>query len=233
MPAPRIGLACPNPGERAAFIEWCTANNYQPAPMLDADSIQRELAGQGFEALVIDADLAGSRDTPAVLRTLGRNRPVIVIGNDDGAAAALGRRDATVLTRPVPREMFLFALTMALAEGRPARRSPRRLVARLHAVVEGHPARLIDVSAEGIRLEMAEQYRSTLPPVISIAVPTFNVTVVGRRVWVNNSLEGSRRAFWAGVRLERNSERQFAAWYRLVEHAPASTALTTEAVNYL
>ena len=68
---------------------------------------------------------------------------------------------------------------------------------------------------------------------VSVAVPTFNVSVVGRRVWVNNALGQSvRNAFWCGVRLERNPQRALAAWQVVVENAPASTALTTK-LNYL
>lgn len=235
MASPRIGLACPSPGERAAFIEWCTYGKFHPLPMLDADSIVREMMIGGFEALVIDADLAVSGETPGVLRSLGRNRPLIVI-SDAGSRSGgdLGRRDATVLTRPITRDTLLLSITLALAEGRPARRSPRRLVSRLQAFVDGAPAKVIDVSNEGIRLELPERYRSTLPPFFSVKVPTFNVTVTGKRVWLNNGLGAAERdAFWCGVRLERNHERATAAWQTLVENAPASTTFSSEAVHFL
>lgn len=203
--------------------------------MLDAGSIVRELDGDGFEALVIDADLAVTGDTPFVLRNLDRNRPLIVIGDADATSLSdPGRVDVTYLKRPLARESFLLAVALALAEGRPARRSPRRLVARLQAAVDTVPARVIDVSYEGIRLEMAERHRSTLPPFFSVKVPMFNVNVVGKRVWVNSALDGrADRAFWCGVRLERNPGRAVDAWRTLVEHAPASTTLSSEALNYL
>jgi hypothetical protein len=203
--------------------------------MIDASSIVRELDGDGFEALVIDADLAVTGDAPFVLRNLDRNRPLIVIGDSDAAALVEPARvDVTYLKRPLAREAFLLAVALALAEGRPARRSPRRLVARLQATVDTVPAHVIDVSYEGIRLEMAERHRSTLPPYFSVKVPMFKVNVVGKRVWVNNALDRqAERAFWCGVRLERNPGRAVEAWQTLVDNAPASTALHTEAVNYL
>ncbi len=203
--------------------------------MIDAGSIARELEGGGFEALVIDADLAVVGDAPAVLRSLGRNRPLLVISDADAYPAAdIGRRDATHLTRPLTRDTFVLAITLALAEGRPARRSPRRLVPRLQAEVDGAPARLIDVSNEGVRLELGENYRSTLPPFFNIKVPMFNVTVVGKRVWLNNALgQAERESFWCGVRLDRNPERAVAAWRTLVENAPASTSATARPMTYL
>lgn len=207
--------------------------------MIDACSIVRELDGDGFEALVIDAELAISGDTPFVLRNLDRNRPLIVIGDSDaGSVPEAARVDVTYLKRPLAREAFLLAVALALAEGRPARRSPRRLVARLQASVDTVPARVIDVSYEGIRLELPERHRSTLPPFFSVKVPMFNVNVVGKRVWVNNVMQRQdERAFWCGVRLERNPRRAIDAWQMLVDNAPASTSLTSsmtsEALKYL
>jgi hypothetical protein len=232
---PRIGLACPHPGERATLLEWCTSGHLHPVPMLDAGSIVRELDGEGFEALIIDAELAVTGDTPFVLRNLDRNRPLIVIGSADAATLAEpGRADVTYLKRPLARDPFLLAIALALAEGRPARRSPRRLVARLQASVDMVPARVIDVSYEGIRLEMPERHRSTLPPFFSVKVPMFNVNVLGKRVWVNNALDGrADRAFWCGVRLERNPGRAVEAWRTLVDNAPASASIGTEALDYL
>lgn len=232
---PRIGLACPHPGERAALLDWCTSGQLTPVPMIDAGSIVRELDGDGFEALVIDAALAVTGDTPFVLRNLDRNRPLIVIGDADAASLSEpGRVDVTYLKRPLARESFLLAVALALAEGRPARRSPRRLVARLQATVDTVPARVIDVSYEGIRLELPERHRSSLPPFFSVKVPMFKVNVVGKRVWVNNALDRfPERVFWCGVRLERNPGRAVEAWQTLVDNAPASTTLSSEAVTFL
>lgn len=198
--------------------------------MIDAGSIARELEGNGFEVLVIDADLAVSGDAPHVLRALGRNRPMIVIG-DTGASSLTetARREVTYLARPLARDPFMLAIILALAEGRPARRSPRRMVPRLQASVDGVPARLLDVSSEGIRIELPERHRSSLPPFFTVRVPIFNANVVGQRVWVNGALEPTAgRSFWCGVRLARNPAREITAWQTLVEHAPASASLSAE-----
>jgi hypothetical protein len=235
MPAhPRIGLACPRPGDRAELLDWCK-DDYHPVPMIDAGSIVRELDGDGFEALIIDADLAVSGDTPFILRNLDRNRPLIVIGNADATVLSdPGRRDMTYLRRPLNRDTVLLAIALSLAEGRPARCEPRRLVARLQATVESVPAFVIDVSYEGIRLEMPERHRSSLPPFFTVRVPMFNVSVVGKRVWVNNAINReAERAFWCGVRLERNPARAIAAWQTLVENAPLATNITARSLNIL
>jgi hypothetical protein len=231
---PRIGLACPRPRERAELLEWCS-HGFHPIPMIDAGSIVRELDGDGFEALIIDADLAVSGDTPFVLRNLDRNRPIIMIGDADPMLLSdTGRRDVTYLRRPLGREEVLLAVSLALAEGRPARSSPRRLVARLQATVESVPACVIDVSYEGIRLEMPERHRSTLPPFFTVRVPMFGVSVVGKRVWVNNAMQrDADRAFWCGVRLERNPTRATAAWNALVDNAPLATNFGAKPISIL
>jgi hypothetical protein len=191
--------------------------------MIDAGSIARELDGDGFEALVIDADLAVASETGFVLRNLDRNRPLIVIGDSDAASLTEPVRvDVTYLKRPIAREQFLLSVALALAEGRPARRSPRRLVPRIQASVDTIPAHIIDVSYEGIRLEMPDRHRSTLPPYFSVKVPMFNVNVVGNRVWVNNALDrGTENMFWCGVRLERNPTRAVEAWRAFVDNVPS------------
>jgi hypothetical protein len=232
--APRIGLACPRPRERLELLEWCETAGFHPIPMIDASSITRELDGEGFEALIIDADLTASRDAAYVIRTLDRNRPLIVIGDDDATVLSkAARRDVAYLKRPVERDVFVMAVALALAEGRPARRSPRQVVPRIHATVESVPVRIIDVSYEGIRLEVPERHRSTLPPFFAVRVPIFNVSVVGKRVWVNNALnQDAQTMFWCGVKLERNTERAKTAWLSLVEHAGTS-ASTNAGVDYL
>ncbi len=57
----------------------------------------------------------------------------------------------------------------------------------------------------------------------------FKVSVVGKRVWVNNAMDrDAERAFWCGVRLERNPGRANAAWQTLVENAPLATNLSAK-----
>ena len=42
----RIAVACPIPGERAAFMEWLSGAGYEPIPMLDLDCIARDLGAR-------------------------------------------------------------------------------------------------------------------------------------------------------------------------------------------
>jgi hypothetical protein len=234
MSRPRIGIACPIPGERAALIEWLEAGGYTPVPMSEATSIARELESDAFEVLIIDSDLASAGDTPSVLRNLGNNRPLVVIGDADSTSFMEPRRDVTHMSRPVEKNSLLLAVTLALAEGRPARRFPRRNVPRLQATLDGVPARLLDVSYGGIRIELAGKHRSSLPPFFTVKVPMFGVGVAVQRVWVNAAMrDGSKDNLWCGVTIARNPDRAKQGWQTLVDQAPTSEAYNTQRVTYL
>ena len=232
---PRIGLALPIPGERAAFLEWLVTAGYDPVPMLDVESVARELETNGFEALIADLEVVRVADALHLLRNLGKNRPLIIIGDEDPVAQAdAHRRKANYLARPVHKELALLALSLALAEGRPARRSLRRPVARIPASVDGVESRILDISYDGIRLEVPEKHRTLLPPSFNVRVPLFRVSVLVQRVWVNAPLSsGSDKGVWCGVALRRGPASVGEAWRNFVDHAPASAEFTSEACPYL
>ena len=53
----KIGIACPIPGERAAFMEWLTLAGYEPVPMFGIDGLGRDLSARPIEALIGDVSL--------------------------------------------------------------------------------------------------------------------------------------------------------------------------------
>jgi hypothetical protein len=111
----KIGVACPIPGERAAFLEWLTLAGYEPVPMLNIDTVGRDLATRPLEALIADVSLVSAADLPRVVKTLGANRPLVLVGEPEAAIEEVPR-DATWIDRPVTRDTFL--LSVALAPGR-------------------------------------------------------------------------------------------------------------------
>jgi len=191
--------------------------------MIDAESIGRQLESGGFEVLIADADLL--RSASSMLRMLGPNRPVIVIGEADDVAAMTDaqRRDASYMSRPVTQDEIGLAVTLALAEGRPARRHRRQPVARIPATVHEIPSYMLDVSYDGIRLEILEQHRGAIPPFFRVQVPMFRVGVHVQRVWVcTPPTPQPKRSVWCGVALRQNTESVTGLWRSLVDHAPTS-----------
>ena len=215
----RIGVACPILGERAAFMDWLSAAGYEPAPMLDHDLLGRDLNTRPVEALIADVDLVPAAELPRLLRILGANRPLIVVGE---AAKALETvpRDVTWIDRPVTQEHFLLSIALALAEGRPARRSPRKRVPRLLSQIDGVSAKIMDVSSEGVRLEVTGAVPSSLPPYFTLKVTGFGVSTRVKRVWVAAPGLGS---LWCGGVIERGQPAKAeASWNRFIETAPTT-----------
>src|SRR5687767_9015645 len=149
----KIGVACPIPGERAAFMEWLNRAGYQAVPMMSLETVSREMTANPFEALITDASLVTAADLPRIVKLLGANRPLILVGNPEQRIEEVPR-DATWMPRPATQDTFLLSIALALAEGRPARRSPRTVVARLLSTIDGMSAKIVDVSSEGVRLEI-------------------------------------------------------------------------------
>jgi hypothetical protein len=212
----RIGVACPNPGERAAFLEWLSAAGYEPVPMLTIDMSGREIAARPIEALIADVSLVSKADLPRVVRTLGANRPLILVGNH-GEAVEEVPLYATWMERPVARDAFQLSVALGLAEGRPARRSPRKLVPRLLSSIDGVSSKVVDVSSEGVRLEITGATPSALPPYFTLKVPGFGVAAKVKRVWVAVPNQGS---MWCGGVIERPTEKAAALWDKFIASAP-------------
>lgn len=212
----KIGVACPITGERAAFLEWLTAAGYEPMPMLSIDTVGRDLQTRPIEALIADVSLVSAADLPRVVRTIGANRPLILVGRPEDAIEEVPR-DATWIDRPVTRDTFLLSVALALAEGRPARRSPRKMVPKLMSSVDGVSSKIVDVSTEGVRLEITGASPSALPPYFTLRVPSFGVATKVKRVWVAMPAQG---AMWCGGIVERQADRHAVAWNKFVANAP-------------
>jgi hypothetical protein len=215
--AVKIGVACPIPGERAAFLEWLSLSGYQPAPMISLDSIGRELSGaQPIEALIADVSLVSKADLARLIKVLGPNRPVILVGAPEDAIEDVPR-DAAWMDRPVTRDAFLLSVALGLAEGRPSRRSPRKPVPKLLSSIDGVTSKVLDISIEGVRLEISGSSPSSLPPFFTLKVPGFGVMTKVKRVWVATPAQGS---VWCGGIIERPSEAAVAAWKKFIANAP-------------
>jgi hypothetical protein len=216
----KIGVACPLPGERAAFLEWLSGTDYEPVPMLNLEVAAKDLSARSvearIEALIADVSLVSAADLPRVVKMLGPNRPLVLVGAPKDRIEEVPR-DATWISRPVTRENFLLSIALALAEGRPARKSPRQVVPRLLATVDGVASKIVDVSDEGVRLEVTGQSTAALPPYFILKVPSFGVAAKVKRVWVT---PGASHV-WCGGIVERSAEKTAKMpWQAFVKSAP-------------
>jgi hypothetical protein len=75
----------------------------------------------------------------------------------------------------------------------------------------------MDVSAEGVRLEIAGGSPSTLPPVFTLKIPGFGVQAKVKRVWVAMPAQGS---VWCGGILERQTDKADLNWRKFITNSP-------------
>jgi hypothetical protein len=180
------------------------------------------------EVMVADSALVSDKELPGVLRRLGQNRPLILVG-EIGQAPDCVMRDVSWLDRPVTPDALLLSVALALAEGRPSRRSPRKYVAPLFSSIDGVHAQVVDVSAEGVRLELTGAQAGMLPPLFTMRVPTFGVVTTVKRVWV---AQQASRSVWCGGTVIGTSPRAALAWRTLVDNAPSSGTLSVEVPHF-
>jgi len=214
--------------ERAIFSEWLNSSEFEAIPVRDIGASARDIEALNFELLVVDVELMTAGALMRVARYRATPRPVIVIGDADPEAETdAGRRGASYLVRPIARAGLLFAVTLALAEGRPMRRFPRKRVPPLPGLIEGVPSRVLDVSHEGVRIEIAARHRSSLPPRFTLRVPVFNVAIAVQRVWVS-SMSGTSSQLCCGGAITHNPQRSAASWRSLVDLTPGIDERTTD-----
>ena len=218
--SPRVGIACPRPGERAAVSDWLRSVTIEPVVLVDACFVNTQVEGRPLDCVVADAALL-SPHFIAALRRGDPNRAIIAIGDaDDPSQEALTRKDVAFHARPVGEKDLLLAVSLAVAEGHPFRRSPRRIVPRLATTIEGEPAVLIDVSNEGLRLELASAKAAKLSPQFVIHVPALKMGVPVQRVWLRAGSEpGQSARLQCGASILAQDERTVRAWQRLCDPA--------------
>jgi hypothetical protein len=111
---------------------------------------------------------------------------------------------------------------MAVMENRPVRRSERKL-AQFGVVVQGVASQVIDVSREGLRIEIPRARKvAPPPPVFDVSVPMLGVSLYVRRLWAAAPPRSDREAIWYGGELSNNPRRVELAWLRLVDALPGA-----------
>jgi hypothetical protein len=223
---PRIVVASPHVAECNFVSDWLTTEGFEPVRVSNLSRAAEELKERSFDLLVVDAGFAFRHDVQAVNVVRARNpqTPIVVIGDPDAASESqAAARGAMFLARPVDRALLVCTVSMAVMESRPVRRSERKRV-WLDAVVEGVPSHIIDVSKEGLRLEIPRIKNAPPPPVFNVGVPMLGVALTVRRLWTCTPPRSLGVAAWYGGELSTNSRKVEMAWLTLVDAMPRSNA---------
>jgi len=168
----RVIVALTDAFEGAAVFDGLLADGFEPVWRSTVADASNEMRAQPFDLLIADEDLGKG------LQGEGRARnpltPVILI-SDSQIVSGSGR--AMHLARPVSRATLTCFVTMALHQDKPVRRSVRKAVDPIAAIVNTVPSYIVDVSPEGLRIEMPVDHRSLLPPIFSVRVPAANLSL--------------------------------------------------------
>jgi DNA-binding response OmpR family regulator len=174
------------------------------------------------DLLVAEADLhpfsgfalaaLGRRDHPQL--------PVVIVDSTDdrGCEREAAQRGFTFISHPLDNPDFLPAVKSVLGERRALnamiRRWPRKQVALHPARLNDEPARLIDISYEGLRLAVQDRSGGNESQV-DITLPTAGLTLKAERVW--SSRAPGVDEFWYGVHLVETDEQMTGRWREFVD----------------
>ena len=218
---PRVIIALADRTESAVFAQWLSDDGFEPVRCPTRAGAVDAMRSRPYDLLVADAAVDGRLP----LRPEGRARrpltPAILIGNAPPVRGETVTSQPMYLARPVERAVLSCYVTMAVLEGSPLRRSERKLVNPFEAVVNGVPAHILDVSIEGVRIEMARERRAALPPYFTVKVPLIGVGVNVRRVWTRASI-GPAPTLWYGGSLLPNRSSALQGWKSLIDTIPSA-----------
>jgi hypothetical protein len=226
---PRVIVACPGVNEREEMAEWLSGE-FDPVRLPSALSAAGEIAERGAALLVTDLSFALRDGLLAVWRSRYPRTPIVVVGDVDAAAQSrMETLGAIYVERPIDKTHLVCMAQLAVLEGRPQRRSPRKL-ASVDAIANGVRARIVDVSNEGLRLELpGNRLAPPPPPFFKVRVPLLGVAVNVQRMWTGAHADPAFR--WCGGALADNPGRADQMWRGLVETAAALNQPLTDSLR--
>lgn len=208
------------------LADWLAVAGYNTVIVRTFAAARAELDAASPDLLVTELKLGAYNGLHLAIRARSRKAkaPVIVIGDPDPVLQAEAEhQQAAYLTRPVDERVLLATIRQIEADYRPTRRSPRKRVAMLEAMINEVQARVVDVSYEGLRLQLPEQPISMIPPYFMLRVPMFNVSCRAQRVWTQDAPD--KNGMWCGATLVGGDPASAVAWRTLVDSVPGWTLL--------
>lgn len=141
-------------------------------------------------------------------------RTIVLDGTyDSGLEFEAHRHGAIYLVEPVDEVELLAQVSRMRAEITPQRRWPRKqLAGSLVAHMAHGPARVVDLSYGGLRLELLET--ADVESGFDVALPGFGVTVRANPVWTCPAPAGG---FWCGAELSEPNPQALSVWRKLVD----------------
>jgi hypothetical protein len=216
---PRVIVALPDPIEGAKVTEWLMGNNFAPIFRNDPAAAAVEMQ-RPFDLLIADANWAVSTAMQSAARARNQSVPTILIGDPTDRRTTAVNAQTMYMSRPIDKPVLACFVAMALIneDERPVRRSPRKTVERFEALVNGMRSGIVNVSPEGLRLEVPRERRAALPPYFAVRVPLVGVAVIAKRQWMSPSKNAA--TVWCGAALSHNRPTSEERWRNFVDSVP-------------
>ena len=218
---PRVLVALPDPTEGATVADWLSANGFEPLHRTSPAAAAADMQARAIHLMIADATWSVGTALQSVTRSRGQLVPTILIGEAVERRATAVNAQTMYMTRPIEKAVLACFVSMALMDDRPVRRSPRKSVQRFDALVNGLPSGIVDVSPEGLRLEVPRDRRAALPPYFAVRVPLVGVAIIAKRMW---TLSTSKQApmIWCGAALSHNRASSEERWRAFIDTIPVS-----------
>jgi AmiR/NasT family two-component response regulator len=219
--SPRIVITTPDLRESSNFADWMDAEGFTPIRKILPAAAASEVQSRACDLLIADITVAVRDKLFEALRTSPHNRrtPIVLVGGgDEDERARADMWHAFYVERPVDGASLVCAASMAMLEGRPVRRFPRKSIDRFQAVVNDVPAYIVDVSKEGLRLEIPRDRKASPPlPHFKVRIPMVGLALTVQRVWASSRDSG---AFACGGALAQNRPKATQGWQAFVDAVP-------------
>jgi CheY-like chemotaxis protein len=221
------------PHQRDQLERWLTADGYAPIVAADFREARRQLEASAPDLLVTDLKLGAYNGLHLVIWSRGRSLKTksMLIGDPDPVLQREAQREgAAYLTAPLDAQSFLGSVATLFSWYHPARRSQRKRVC-LDATVDGVLASVVDLSYEGLRLEVPNAEGFTLPPVLTVKLPSDDTVWRLTRVWLGRPAGPSRGALVCGAALPTTDDETMALWRRMVDAVPDFESIEAHSIT--
>lgn len=186
-------------------------------PMLASDfASARAVLNERPDLLVTDVKLAEYNGLHLAIRAASIGTAAIVVGEPDPVLQADAEREqATYVTLPLHVGRVLEVIKKVLDTSRRTRQLPRNQIRGIEALVDDSRVLVVDVSDEGMRIQMPAAHAPPLSFLVTL--PQFNFTCRVERVWTRQIARTQTGvAVWCGAAISSEDSAAATAWRALV-----------------
>jgi FixJ family two-component response regulator len=218
---PKILVVDDDPAWLAGALELLASAGYLAQGSGSFDEAQRTLRSTQPDLLVTDVRLGEYNGLYLLLRTHQthpRMAAIVVSGYEDPVLEREARRygAADFLVKPIDPKAFVTKIGDALARSSKRRWARKDVREDLPALVDGRPARVLNVSYGGVRLELPST--PSVGSTMNIELPSHGVLMKAQPVWTREAAPGERHE--CGVFLLEDQATND-TWRRVVDGIPA------------